>query len=129
MLEDDEARRWLLAQPWEDTLPRIGGSDLLYHALTAEFTAGEPVGTNGFLATLPAAEESYVTSLLAERPYPHPLNVAQDCWHGLEKRIVREALTTLEGRLRLGDASPEETAQVQKEILDLRERLKQIARL
>lgn len=110
-------------------LPRIGGSDLLYHALTAEFTAGEPAGTNAFLATLPAAEESYVTGLLVERPYPHPLNVAQDCWHGLEKRILREHLVALESRLRLGDASPEETARLQKEILDLQLRLKQIARL
>ena len=128
-IEHDEARRWLQTQPWEDTLPRIGGSDLLYHALTAAFTAGDPVSTNAFLATLPAAEESYVTGLLAEKNYPHPLNVAQDCWHGLEKRILREYLVALESRLRLGDANPDETARLQKEILDLQLRLKQIARL
>ena len=128
-LEHAEARQWLSSQPWEEVLPRIGGSELLSHSLTAALTPGDAAATNAFLATLPPAEESYVTGLLSEKPYPHPLAATQDCWQGLEKKLLREQLVTLEGRLRLAEASPEETDRLQKEILDLQLRLKQIARL
>ncbi len=128
-LEHDESRQWLQAQPWEEVLPRIGGSDLLFHSLAAELTVGEAAATNAFVATLPTAEEAFVTALLADKPYPHPLHAAQDCWRGLERTILRERLVALESRLRLSETSPEETAHLQKEILDLHLRLKQIARL
>lgn len=128
-LENREARSWLQTQPWEEVLPQIGGSDLLFHALTAEFTPGDTAAVNAFMATLPPAEESFVAALLAEKPYPHPSDATQDCWRGLEKSILRERLVALESRLRLAETSPEETARLQKEILDLHLRLKQIARL
>lgn len=128
-LEDAESRQWLQAQPWEEVLPQIGGSDLLFHSLAAELTPGNAAATNAFMATLPPAEESYVAGLLAEKPYPHPLNATRDCWRGLEKSILRERLAALESRLRLAETGPEETARLQKEILDLHLRLKQVARL
>ena len=128
-LEHPESRAWLQAQPWEEVLPRIGGSDLLFHALTAALTPGDAAGINAFMATLPPAEESFVAGLLAEKPYPHPLDATKDCWRGLEKSILRERLVALEGRLRLAETGPEETARLQKEILDLHLRLKEIARL
>lgn len=128
-LEHDESRRWLQTQPWEEVLPQIGGSDLLYHSLAAELVPGEAAATNAFIAMLPPAEESFVTGLLAEKPYPHPLDAARDCWRGLEKSLLRERLVALESRLRLAETGPEETARLQKEILDLHLRLKQIARL
>ena len=128
-LEHDESRRWLQTRPWEEILPRIAGSDLLYHALTAELTAGDAAATNAFMATLPPSEESYVTALLADKPYLHPLHAAQDCWRGLEKSLLRERLVALESRLRLAETTPEETVGLQKEILDLHLRLKQVARL
>ena len=128
-LEHDESRRWLLTQPWEEVLPRIGGSDLLYHALTAELTAGDAAATNAFMATLPPAEESFVTALLADKPYPHPLHAARIVGAAWRKLSLRERLVALESRLRLSETSPEETARLQKEILDLHLRLKQLTRL
>ncbi len=128
-LEDPEAREWLQTQAWEEVLPQIGGSELLYHALTAALTPGDAAGTNAFMATLPPAQESFVAALMAEKPYHQPMRATQENWRDLENSILREHKVALEGRLRLPDTGAEETARLQKEILDLQLRLKQIARL
>ena len=128
-LENTEAREWLQTQPWEEVLPSIGGSELLTHALTAELTPGDAAATNAFMTTLPPAEESFVTALLAAKPLSNPLQATRDNWRGLENGLLRERKVALESRLRLDDTTPDETARLQKEILDLHLRLKQIARL
>ncbi len=81
------------------------------------------------MATLPPAEESFVTGLLAEKPYP----AAPERDAGLLARPGKEHSPRASGRIgkpyAAAETGPEETARLQKEILDLHLRLKQVARL
>ena len=128
-LGDEEARVWLLAQPWEEVLHKVAGGELLSRVLAAGCSVADPVAVTSFLATLPPEEETFLTGLLMDRPFPQPLAVARGWWMGVEKTILQERRITLEGRLRSPHVTPEETARLQKEVLDLERRLKDIARL
>ena len=128
-LGDEEARVWLLAQPWEEVLHKIAGGDLLAKVLAAECSVSDPVAMTSFLAALPPEEEAFLTGLLMERSFPQPLAVARGWWMGLERKLLQERRVALEGRLRMPDVTPEDTVRLQKEVLDLELRLKDIARL
>ena len=63
-----------------------------------------------------------------DKPVTKPMLVARDSWRGLERTLLAERLTTLESHLRMPDLSVEEITRLQKEVLDLQLRLKDIAR-
>ncbi len=119
-LGDEEARRWLFAQPWEEVLHKIEGGDLLARVLAAECSVADPVAVTSFLAGLPPDEEAYLSGLLMEKPMPHPLAEAQGGWMGLEERLLREHLTAVAGRLGSPDLSLEETTRLQREFMQLK---------
>jgi DNA primase len=126
-LENAEARRWLLDQPWRDRLPHVGGAELLVAALGAELSPEDPATVSAFMATLPAAAETFLSGLLMDKPFPQPMIVARDSWRGLERSLLRERRVALESRMRLPELSFEELTHLQKEVLDLQQRLQDIA--
>ena len=128
-LQDDEARRWLLAQPWEEVLHQITGGELLGRVLMADFSVDDSVASSAFLGTLPPEEEAFLSGLVMDRPFPQPLAVARGWWGGVERSLLQQRQTSLEANLRVPGLSPEETMRLQKEVLDLERRLKEIARL
>ncbi len=127
-LHDAPARAWLLAEPWR----RVVGSDpnagLLVKLLGANFTPGDPSSTNGFVATLDAQEEAYVSGLLEAKAPEHAMTIAHDCWRDLEKRQLRRRLDALQARLRAPGLPDEEQTKLLKEVLDHQKRLSDIAR-
>ena len=127
-MENEDARGWLLEQSWEELLPKIAGAETLIKVLSADLIANHLPSTAAFLAALPAQEEAFLAGLLMEKPVAQPMIVARDCWCGLEKRLLVEQLTALQGRMGLPDVSTEEVTRLQKEVLDLQRRLKDIAR-
>ena len=128
-LQDEESRRWLLAQPWEEVLHQITGGELLGRVLMADLSVTDSVASSAFLGTLPPAEEAYLSGLVMDRPFPQPLAVARGYWAGVENKILTERRTALEVRQNLPGQSAEEVMRLQKEVLDLHGRLKEIARL
>ena len=126
-LENEEARRWLQGQPWRERLPHVTGAELLTHALEAEVSPANPASASAFMATLPEAAESFLSELLMRKSFPQPMIVVRDSWLGLEKGLLRERRTALVSRLRLPELSEEEVMQLNKEILDLQQRLQDIA--
>ena len=128
-LSDEESRVWLLAQPWEEILHKIAGGDLLARVLAAECGVADPVAVTSFLATLPPNEEVFLSGLLMERPFPQPFAEARGRWGEVERKLLQERQTTVSGQLMQPGVTPEETARLQKEVLDLALRLKDIARL
>ena len=128
-LQDEEARRWLLAQPWEEVLHQIAGGELLGRVLMADFPIDDSAGLGAFLATLPPGEETFLTGLVMERPFPQGLAVARGYWGGVESKILTERRVALEVQQNLPGKSAEEVVRLQKEVLDLHLRLKEIARL
>lgn len=127
-VEHPEARRWLLQQPWRESLPHAAGAELLARTLEAEFDPEDLAAVNVFLATLETPEEAFVSGLLMERPFPQPMALVRGCWAGLESSHLRERLASMQSRMRVPGISPIETTQIQKEVLDLQSRLKDIAR-
>ncbi len=127
-VEHTEARQWLLRQPWRESLPHAAGAELLAKALGAEFDPEDVTSVNAFLMTLEPAEESFVSALLMERPFPQPMALVRGGWAGLESSHLRERLASLQSRMRVPGLSPVETTQIQKEVLDLQKRLTDIAR-
>lgn len=127
-IEHPEARRWLLQQPWRESLPHAAGAELLARTLEAAFDPEDTTSVNAFLATLEPAEESFVSGLLMERPFPQPMALVRGGWAGLESSHLRERLASLQSRMRVPGVSPMETTQIQKEVLDLQGRLHDIAR-
>jgi DNA primase len=128
-LENAEARAWMQAQPWRDQLPAVPGGELLARTLAGDFQPEDTASVNVFLSTLDPVEEAYLSGLLMDKPFPQPMAVARDCWLGLEKASLQERIGALQSRMRLPELSPEETTQLQKELLDLKQRLNDIARL
>ena len=128
-LEDDEARHWLVAQPWEEVLHQISGGELLGRVLMTDFSVQDSVALGTFLGTLAPGEEAYLTGLMMDRPFPQPLATARGWWGGLERKLLLDRQTALEVQQNVPGTSAEEIARLQKEVLDLNQRLKEIARL
>ena len=128
-LENEEARAWLLEQPWRETLPQIAGTELLVQALEAKINVSDLSETTAFLGTLPAEAESFLTGQLMEKPFSQPMIVARDSWIDLMTTLFKERITAVESRMRMPDAIAEERTRLQKEYLDLQLRLQDIARL
>lgn len=127
-LHDGPARTWLLAESWPRVIATDPDSGLLVKILSAPLIPGDSGSTNAFLATLDAAEESFVSGLLEEKPPGNAMTIAHDCWRDLERREIQRRLDAVQARLRAADVTIEEVSRLQKEILDLQKRRSDIAR-
>jgi DNA primase len=127
-LRDEEARAFLLEQNWRDVLQGIPGADLLIKILEADVRPADPASLNLFQTTLPAGEESLVSGWLLQRMPGYHATVAREWWNGLQQAILRSVLEAAESRLRLPNLTTGEIMQLQKQVLDLRGQLHDVAR-
>lgn len=128
-LRDEEARRFLLAQNWNEILSQTPGTDLLIRILESELRPGDPASLNAFMATLSPAEEGLVSAWLMEKAPPNAITVIEQWWKGLRQVALRRQLEIAESRMRLPQLSTGEVVNLQKEIVDLRDQLNQVSRL
>jgi DNA primase len=128
-LRDGNARSYLLEQEWPQVLGETANSGMLHRILSAEINPDEPATLNRFMSTLNASEEALVSEWLFQKLPPNPAKVAQDWWMGLRQATVRRQLQIAEGRMRIPNLSAGEITALQKQILDLREQLGQLAQL
>ncbi len=127
-LRDDDARAWLFEEPWNEVLEREPDAGLLMKVLQADIQPSQPSSVTAFLATLDASEESTLSALLETKAPSNPLTIAHDCWREIERRQVRRQIEAIQARLRTPHIDPETTINCQKQILDLQNRLSDIAR-
>ncbi len=127
-LRDDDARAWLFEEPWNEVLEREPDAGLLIKVLQADIQPSQTTSVTAFLATLDAAEESTLSALLETKPPRNPLTIAHDCWREIERRQVRRQIESIQARLRTPNLAPETSVNYQKQILDLQNRLSDIAR-
>jgi len=127
-LTDSGARAWILEEPWSELLANETEAGILLKALCADLHPENTASLTGFLTTLSQAEESAVSGLLEQRTPELPLVVAQDCWREVERRQIRRRMASVESRLRMPGIAIEDVIQLQKQILDLKNRLSDIAR-
>ncbi len=98
--------------------------------LAAELDVNDPSATAAFLATLPPAEEAFLTGLLMDKPFPQPdARAARFAGAAWSEACCWNASPRWKAGMRLPDVSSEEITRLQKEVLDLQLRLKDIARL
>lgn len=128
-LRDESARAWLLEEHWTEMLEQEPDSELLAKILMADIQPENPQSVQAFLTTLSAAEEAAVVGLLEDRPPQNPMTIAHDSWRELERRRIQRRLDACTARLRQPGLSNEDATKLQKEVLDLKGHLANVARL
>jgi len=128
VLQRDEGRRWMLAQPWREVIDQVEEGDVLRLLLEGDFEPGNEASIHAFLAQQPAHIEAALSSTLVKNIPESPMQVLEECWLGLRRKVINQRLQILKNRQR-SELSAESILAVQKEILDLQKDLIDIAQL
>ena len=126
-LRDEEAREFLLAQDWREVLRQTPDADLFACILESKIQPNDPASLNALMAQLSSEEEALVSSWLMQKKPANALAVAQDWWMGLRQASLRRELQAAKDRMKLPQTTPGEVLQLQKEILDLQEQLRDVS--
>lgn len=126
-LRDSDARNFLLEQNWREALSQTPNAELLIRILESNLRPEDPATLNSFMATLAAAEESVVSGWLLQKLPAKPRSLAESWWMGLRQAAIRRELEAAESRMRLPKLSTGEIVNLQKQILDLRGQLHELA--
>jgi DNA primase len=118
------ARVWLQARGWQRLLDDgTPGSALVGKVLDADFRADDAASINTWLTSLAAGEEATLSTVLTRELPPDPKEMAEDCWHELERREVQRRLSATRARNRQPGLSLEELSQINQELLELQREL------
>jgi DNA primase len=128
-LRDEEARNFLQSENWREVLAHVSEAELLVRILEADLRPGDPASLNAFMATLSPAEERLVSGWILERMPSRGGEMVKQWWLGIRQGIVRRQLEAAESRIRLPQRSPGDILNLQKQILDLREQLRELSQL
>jgi len=128
-LRDSAAREFLQAQTWREMLAQTPDAEILGRILAADLRPDDPASINAFMAGLSTAEEAMVSSWLLQKMPPNGLEVAKGWWNGLRQAALRRQLQIAEGRMKLPRLTTGEAVNLQKQILDLTEQLRELSEL
>ncbi len=126
-LRHDEARDFLLAQDWREMLAHTPDAQMLGKILESGLRPDDSASLNVFMSGLPPGEEALVSSWLLQKMPPNGLEVAQGWWNGLRRATLRRQLQIAEGRMKLPRLTAGEAVNLQKQILDLTEQLRDLS--
>jgi DNA primase len=126
-LRHDEAREFLLAQDWREMLSHTPDAQMLGRILESDLRPDDPASLNAFMATLSPGEEALVSGWLLQKMPPNGLEVAQGWWNGLRQAVLRRQLQIAEGRMKLPRLTTGEAVNLQKQILDLTDQLRDLS--
>jgi len=122
-LHDAGARAWLLAEPWEQLLKNDPEAALLAKILAVDFHPGDPSSLHALFAGLDPAEEAAVSGLLAEKPRPNAIFVANAAWCDLERRRIQRKMEGILASLKNPHLEPDEQSGLHEEYMKLKDRL------
>jgi DNA primase len=126
-LRHEEARQFLLAQDWREMLSLTPDAQILGRILESDLRPDDPASLNAFMSGLSPGEEALVSSWLLQKMPPNALEVAQGWWNGLRQAALRRQLQIAEGRMKLPRLTTGEAVNLQKQILDLTEQLRDLS--
>ncbi|PYJ11025.1 MAG: DNA primase [Verrucomicrobia bacterium] len=127
-LRHPEAREFLLAQEWREMLGQTPDAEILGRVLGTDLRPDDPASINAFMTGLPTGEEALVSSWMLQKMPPNGLEVARGWWNGLRQAVVRRQLQIAEGRMKLPRLTTGEAVNLQKQIVDLTEQLRELSR-
>jgi hypothetical protein len=128
-LRHAEAREFLRAQNWRELLAQTPDAEILGRILESDLRPDDPASINAFMAGLSTGDEALVASWLLQKMPPNGLEVAQGWWNGLRQATLRRQLQIAEGRMKLPRLTTGEAVNLQKQILDLTEQLRELSEL
>src|SRR3989440_6239926 len=126
-LRHEEAREFLLAQDWREMLSHTPDAQMLGRILESDLRPDDPASLNAFMSSLSPGEEALVSGWLLQKMPPNGLEVAQGWWTGLRQAVLRRQLQIAEGRMKLPRLTTGEAVNLQKQILDLTEQLRDLS--
>jgi DNA primase len=127
-LRHAEAREFLQAQGWREMLGQTPDAEILGRILEAELRPDDPASINAFMSGLSTGDEALVSSWLLQKMPANGLEVANGWWKGLRQTALRRQLQIAEGRMKLPRLTTGEAVNLQKQILDLTEQLRELSK-
>jgi DNA primase len=127
-LRHAEAREFLQAQSWREMLTQTPDAEILGRILEADLRPDDPASINAFMSGLSTADEALVSSWLLQKMPPNGLEVAKGWWNGLRQAALRRQLQIAEGRMKLPGMTTGEAVNLQKQILDLTEQVRELSK-
>jgi DNA primase len=128
-LRHADAREFLQAQGWREMLTQTPDAEILGRILGANLRPDDPASINAFMSNLSTGDEALVSSWLLQKVPSNGLEVAKGWWNGLRQAILRRQLQIAEGRMKLPRLTTGEAVNLQKQILDLTEQLRELPEL
>jgi DNA primase len=126
-LRHAEAREFLTTQAWREMLAQTPDAEILTRILEANLRPDDPASINAFMSGLSTGDEALVSSWLLQKMPPNGLEVAKGWWNGLRQAALRRQLQIAEGRMKLPRLTTGEAVNLQKQILDLTEQLRELS--
>ncbi|PYL07744.1 MAG: DNA primase [Verrucomicrobia bacterium] len=127
-LRDEAARTFLRAQNWRDILDQVPDAQILIRILEGELHPDDTASLTAFMATLSPAEEKLVSSWLLQKMPTATETIVKNWWLGIRHAVVRRRLETAKNRIKLPGLSTGDIVNLQKQILDLQEQLREFSR-
>jgi DNA primase len=127
-LRHAEAREFLQAQTWREMLAQTPDAEILGRILGADLRPDDPASINAFMSGLSTTDEALVSSWLLQKMPPNGLEVAKGWWNGLRQAALRRQLQIAEGRMKLPGMTTGEAVNLQKQILDLTEQVRELSK-
>ena len=125
-LQSKEARDYLLEQDWRGVTETAPEMEPLEYILKADFNPNDSASIATFLDSLTPGQSSFMAGLLARKPPPDAGNLVVHWWHGLKKDAVERKLRGVESRLKSPQITTGEVVNLQKQIVDLTEQLREL---
>jgi hypothetical protein len=126
-LRHEEARHFLREQNWREILTQVADGEILVRILQSDLRLDDAASLNAFMVTLSPPEERLVSSWLLQKV---PLNAAamvEKWWLGIRQAVLRRQLNVAANQIKLPNLSTGEIVNLQKQILDLQEQLRELS--
>jgi len=127
-LRDSEVRNFLLAQPWREILAKTPGTELLCRIIGADVRPEDPATVASFLTSLEPEEEALVSNWISPKRIPYTnRGLVYEWWRSLTAEPLERELEALKNKMRLPNLNTGEIVNLQKQILDLQEQLRELS--
>jgi len=126
-LRDEEARDFLLGQHWREVLAQVPDAEILVRILENNFRPNDAPSLNAFMSTLSPGQERLISAWLLQRVPPNAGLMVERWWLGIRQGILRRQLEVAENRIKLPHHTTGDVINLQKQILDLQEQLRELS--
>jgi DNA primase len=127
-LQSKDARDYLLGQDWREVTETAPEMEPLEYILRADFNPDDPASVTRFLDSLESGQGAFMAKLLAQKSPPDPGNLVILWWNGLKREAVERKLRAVESSLKLPQITTGEIVNLQKQIVDLTEQLRELGK-